>query len=634
MREYRARRDHFRFWIVLSMSLTGLHLIGSTAIAAELRCWPTASDGWSVDASHEPALPNSSGSRLEASICLDIRPAAPGEVALYVLRRDTSGDTELLRREGGFEELTIDSRWVVWQGRVEVLPGWTGDAPRFDVTGDGRVNVLVRARSSQACCERWLILEIGQGIRVLFDDLAGDDGGRLRGAVDRRAVDVGGDGWSEIVATDAFAWPEPCGAMVGSPPEVVTVFTFDRLRRGYVPTAPHDLALHERSLRVALERLLGASAASTPLQRAAWLLPDFVFGHRFEPVASWCEVLPLVTALLSAGRERDAWAAFDVWYRGDDRDEVKAWLQGSWWWAAPWRWERGLDAFAGEWMGELATFVTDPTGALDLIGGGTAIDVSVWGDGMVGERVGELRVLGRDITTIVRTCPLVRSLDRVDGFVLVDGCDRERRYLLRPAASGTALSMQVMADRSNPSLQSGARLVRVYETNASFDSDVDALALGERLMNASCRGLRFARNEVFARRGWVFPAGELADAFASERWYVPAGAADDRSEVNAEIAATLPDADRLVVQVMVALERARGCEQMKVGFQDLVVASETHLRMLVPTSADRLAIDGAGWEAYRAECIGEEGRGSDACLEAVLVEQWRRALAGILEARP
>ena len=633
--DVRPSLAHGARWVLAAAVFVATYALCPIAVATESRCWPLypnaerAGDAFAAIVAPVPA----SAPRDGAAVCLETRPTVvPGDLALHVLLRDAAGEVELLRRVGGFAELVVDGRWAAWRGRVEVLPGGTDDAPRVDVTGDGRANVLVRAWPRSGCCEGWFVLELGREVRVLFDDLAGHVGERSLSPIDRRVVDVVGDGWPEIVATDALAWPASCGDMLGAPPQVVTVFAYDRRLRAYAPVAPVGLAVHEASLRAALERLLGVSASSTsPLERGAWLLPDFWFGREVAPAASWCDALPLVTALLAAGRERDAWAAFDAWYRGDDHGEVKAWLQSSWWWTAPWRWERGLDAFAGEWIGEFATFVVQPSGDLDLIGGGRAVDVSLWGEGSLGERVGELRVLGRDLESPDPACPLLRGLDRVDGFVLVDGCQPERRYVLRPAAGGTAVGLEVVSEPHDASFRSGAHLVPAHVSHASDGAGMDVLAFGERLMAASCRGLRMVRNEVFARRGWVFGAGALADAFASERWYVPAGDAWSRDEVNAEIAVALSDADRLAVQLVVALERARGCEQVDAGLDELVAASEDHLRSLAPARPDALAGEGAAWETYLASCDGRPGRATDACREAVLVERLRRTLAAISE---
>ena len=604
-------------------------------MAAETRCWPLDLEVERVDPASvavvTPVAATASG-RVAATICVSIRPTAvPGEVALHVIRRDGEGDVELLKREGGIAQLDVDTSWAAWSGRVDVLPGWTEEAPLVDVTGDGRANLLVRARLSGECCERWFVLEFGHEVRVLFDDLAGHEGGRSTRVSARQAFDVEGDGWPEIVATDALAWPAPCSFVLAAPPQVVTVFGFDRRLRAYAPIAPSGLAVHEATLREALQRLLGEPASWTLLERSAWLLPEFWLGGDVALAASWCDVLPLVTALLAAGRERDAWAAFDVWYRGDDHAEVKAWLQASWWWAAPWRWAQGLATFAGEWIGELRTYVVDADSAFDALGGGRPVDVSVWGEGAVGERVGELRVLGRDVEQLTPACPLLRGLDRLDGFVLIDGCHGSRRYVLRPTASGTAVWLEAMSDPHDPTLRSGAHLVRVHEPRASSGSDVEVLTFGERLLRASCRGLRLLRNELFARRGWVFGTGALADAFASERWYVPAGDASDRDVVNAEIAATLSRHDRAAAHLLVGLERARECDQASFGLEELVAVSEDHLRSLAPAQANELTGEALAWQSYLSACASRGGQAAEACREAVLAERLRRLHTAFME---
>lgn len=607
-------------------------------MAEQTRCWPLdrLTERFEPAAVEFVAPVHAPASRGDATtVCVLVRPSAvAGEAAVSVVRRDDERDVELLRREGAIAEVVIDAAWTAWHGRIEVLPGSTEDAPMLDVTGDGRANVLVRARPGMDCCERWLVLELGHEVRVLFDDLAQPEGDRSTRSVARELLDATGDGWPEIMTTDAFAWPAACAGATGTPPQVITAFGFDRRLRAFTPIAPRDLSGHDPALRAALQRLIGAPADATPLERSAWLLPEFWFDGTVESPGSWCEVLPLVTALLAAGRERDAWAAFDTWYRADDHAQVKAWLQGAWWWAAPWRWERGLDTFAGEWLGELATFVADPSGGLELLGGGRPVDVTVWGEGAVGERVGELRALGRDGDASGPSCPLLRGLDRRDGFALIDGCDPARRYVLRPVASGSALWLEVRRTPHDPSLAEGAHLVRAHDARGTILGSGDALAVSERLLASSCSGLRLARNEVFARRGWTFAAGGLADAFASERWYVPAGDATNRDDVNAEIAATLSDPEFATVQLIVALERARGCEHATFEMADLVAAAEEHLRLRAPELTDTLAREATAWETYLAACADRGGRAAAACREAVLVERVWRMQSAFLEVMP
>ena len=69
------------------------------------------------------------------------------------------------------------------------------------------------------------------------------------------------------------------------------------------------------------------------------------------------------------------------------------------------------------------------------------------------------------------------------------------------------------------------------------------------------------------------------------------------------------------------------------GFDELIEASEEHLRSLAPALADRLADEASAWETYLAACEGRRGRATDACQATVLVERWRRAQAAYWEVR-
>jgi hypothetical protein len=94
---------------------------------------------------------------------------------------------------------------------------------------------------------------------------------------------------------------------------------------------------------------------------------------------------------------------------------------------------------------------------------------------------------------------------------------------------------------------------------------VDATRLTQRLLKpeqlfaSSCLGLQRSRNEIFARRGWVFGPGTVADHFASQAWYRPRGHLADRDIVNAAVVTDLTGGERVDVQTLLAYERHVGC---------------------------------------------------------------------------
>jgi hypothetical protein len=60
-----------------------------------------------------------------------------------------------------------------------------------------------------------------------------------------------------------------------------------------------------------------------------------------------------------------------------------------------------------------------------------------------------------------------------------------------------------------------------------------------------------ARNEIYARHGYVFEAGELSEYFASKSWY-------HSSDVFSEGA--LSEVERANVSAILAIEQARGSQ--------------------------------------------------------------------------
>jgi hypothetical protein len=79
--------------------------------------------------------------------------------------------------------------------------------------------------------------------------------------------------------------------------------------------------------------------------------------------------------------------------------------------------------------------------------------------------------------------------------------------------------------------------VRVYDT-----SELEAL---------SDHDLFVARNEIYARHGYVFEAGELSDYFASKSWYHPSDVFNEGD---------ITEVERQNVSTILALEQSRGSQ--------------------------------------------------------------------------
>jgi hypothetical protein len=73
----------------------------------------------------------------------------------------------------------------------------------------------------------------------------------------------------------------------------------------------------------------------------------------------------------------------------------------------------------------------------------------------------------------------------------------------------------------------------------------------------SPKDLEIMRNEIYARRGWIFARADLQGYFNSQPWYRPAGPPWDRERVNRMVEGSLSPVERQNISRISGYERFR-----------------------------------------------------------------------------
>jgi len=73
----------------------------------------------------------------------------------------------------------------------------------------------------------------------------------------------------------------------------------------------------------------------------------------------------------------------------------------------------------------------------------------------------------------------------------------------------------------------------------------------------SLRDLEIMRNEIYARRGWLFARADLRGYFESQPWYRPRGPYWDRERVNRMVEGELSGIERQNISRITGYERFR-----------------------------------------------------------------------------
>jgi hypothetical protein len=432
----------------------------------------------------------------------------------------------------------------------------TGD----DISGTGSPNLFVAAITGGDCCLSMMILELGVGVTVVYDDL---QYGALNDSVVTESFtieDLDRDGSYEIIALDHGDFGSSCAWQHGVVLYFRTVFRFDATARQYVPDNSRYARAFDsdisRGLAIALYdgsySLLPNSESRT---MSRFDLESYMQWPRSD-AAALCAVTPLVTALFTVGRRREAWLAFDTHYRGGDADaaEAKSRLQHALLTRSPWVSQPSLDALTGSWAGTINQTVRDPSTLEEEVGPDTMVVIEIHGDAPLGDRVGTITYGGAGRAGAVQ-CPLVREFDLRDYRVVRESCSGGKTLRLHFDHANRHLDVTSKDDHTGVRIAGSAARSRA----ATLDAPPLQPLSQQEILRMPCSDLRLARNEVFARHGWIFASADLADHFASHTWYRPRGSVLHRRELNELIIAQLSEQENAEALRILHVEGSRGC---------------------------------------------------------------------------
>ena len=180
-----------------------------------------------------------------------------------------------------------------------------------DISGNGLPNLVIRLITGGDCCFAMLILEFGDGVRVIYDDT-----NRVREAsVDRVFRDLTGDGRLEIVATNAPGARWRCLDEAGIDLVTISVWwyepTFGDERRGAYIRADPALFPEVFEWYTARGQAIidyDGSHAFDPNDGLSAFPSDLRDFHDENPsdMTRVCRLLPLGMALVDAGRYEGA----------------------------------------------------------------------------------------------------------------------------------------------------------------------------------------------------------------------------------------------------------------------------------------------------------------------------------------
>lgn len=227
-------------------------------------------------------------------------------------------DRETVFGHGGIRVVTIRDDAVdeaFWMP-ITFLQLWLdepGDGLEIgqDITDNGLPNLVIWLITGGDCCVAMLILELGDGVRVVYDDREGRHGE----AVVRALRDLTGDGRMEIVATDADSLRWSCLNEAGIDLVTTSVWRYeptfgDDQRGAYVAADPARFPEVFEPYIARGEAILAydGTHAFDPNEVLDTFPRDMRDYHVEQPreLARVCRLLPLGTALADAGRYDDA----------------------------------------------------------------------------------------------------------------------------------------------------------------------------------------------------------------------------------------------------------------------------------------------------------------------------------------
>jgi len=87
------------------------------------------------------------------------------------------------------------------------------------------------------------------------------------------------------------------------------------------------------------------------------------------------------------------------------------------------------------------------------------------------------------------------------------------------------------------------------------DSDTRILT-HEELVSVGDKKLELARNEIYARHGWIFNRKDLDGYFKKRSWYTPRGDKKDREKINKIIEKELNETEKKNIDLILKYEKA------------------------------------------------------------------------------
>lgn len=89
-----------------------------------------------------------------------------------------------------------------------------------------------------------------------------------------------------------------------------------------------------------------------------------------------------------------------------------------------------------------------------------------------------------------------------------------------------------------------------------FPDSASRILTHEELISVGDKKLELARNEIYARHGWIFNRKDLDGYFKKRSWYTPRGDKKDREKINKNIEKELNETEKKNIDLILKYEKA------------------------------------------------------------------------------
>ncbi len=89
-----------------------------------------------------------------------------------------------------------------------------------------------------------------------------------------------------------------------------------------------------------------------------------------------------------------------------------------------------------------------------------------------------------------------------------------------------------------------------------FSESASRILTHEELISVGDKKLELARNEIYARHGWIFNRKDLDGYFKKKSWYTPRGDKKDREKINKIIEKELNETEKKNIDLILKYEKA------------------------------------------------------------------------------